>query len=469
MIERFFHKFYWLLASLLVLVFTNCFAQIQTVELDVGERQEVMLDKGQKATIELLSLKEITEPYFQVADSQIVDAVVRAEVEILVEGKKKKLEGGPFQLPVAVGGVAVLVGCTRGMAGGIFKDGLQKDVRLEVKSADAPWVAADRFVFPIKNYRWHASNYQHTYLGVVPNIARLYYHRGEDMGMIPDLEEVRSVNEGTLIRRPGPEGDKGSNVLWVKDSTGMIVRYVHMNEYNIDQNNRVGETVKQGQRLGLTGNTYDNHRSPSPHLHVSLHDSANSDHYYNSFPMIVAAYRNSFPGELLPIAGVIRHAYAGQEITLDATKSLAGAGRKIKSYVWSFTDGTQAQGPRVSRKYTQPGTYSEELRVADDQGRWDRDFVEVFVLAKNQTMKPPRAWINYYPIRHIEPGDEVRFLIRHVNLQNLTIDYGDGTKAPWTEETRHRYAKPGNYVVTVTGESKGAGPGTFHVRVVVED
>jgi len=39
---------------------------------------------------------------------------------------------------------------------------------------------------------------------------------------------------------------------------------------------------------------------------------------------------------------------------------------------------------------------------------------------------------------------------------------------PWSEITRHKYTKPGTYVVTLNKEDAGAGPSVFHVRVKVE-
>jgi hypothetical protein len=253
--------------------------------------------------------------------------------------------------------------------------------------------------------------------------------------------------------------------MWVEDAEGMTTRYVHMNMAGIDPTLGEGDAVHQGQALGLTGNTYAGHCSPSPHLHVSMHDG---DVYRNTFPLFVAAYRNSFPGELLPIAGGVRHLYAGEEVTLDGSLSLAGDGAQIESYQWTFTDGGRATTPQVTRRYPQAGVYSEELRVTDSQGRTDRDFVEVFVLSRDLDMRPPRAWVSYYPIRGIRPGTEVRFLTRSRNIRNLTIDYGDGTQQPYAEWTTHRYAQPGNYVVSVKGEDAGAGPGAFRVRVIVE-
>ena len=128
----------------------------------------------------------------------------------------------------------------------------------------------------------------------------------------------------------------------------------------------------------------------------------------------------------------------------------------------------RSSGPSVPKRYDEPGAYSEQLTITDDRGRSDSDFVEVFVLSPSQKTPPPYVWINYYPVRGIRPGTEVRFLTRHANLRNLSIDYGDGVRQPWAEKTTHSYQRPGLYVVTVRGESAGAGPGVFHVRVIVE-
>ncbi|MGK7397298.1 MAG: PKD domain-containing protein [Candidatus Cyclobacteriaceae bacterium M3_2C_046] len=459
-----------ILIMLIVILVCGFYLQAQPlmVELSLGESKTIKMPSGKTASIKLLDLKEHTEPYFQLTDSSIVEAVTTSEVEIMVNEQKYTLKGGPFQQPDTIGGFTMLVACTRGFAGGIFSDGLQKDVRIEVNDASALWYGTDEFIFPIHNYRWHASNYRHTYLGIVPNQSRLYYHRGEDFGMIPDLEKTLALTSGKLLRKPPPQGDGSSNAIWLQHQTGLISRFIHLNEYNVNHQLEEGQIIPAGELLGLTGNTYAGHRSPSPHLHVSLHNENNDKQYFHSFPAIVKAYQNSFPGELMPVAGNLRHLFEGETIILDGSKSLAGQDRKIRKFEWRFTDGEKATGALIEKTYPKAGVYSEELRVFDQYGNWERDFVEVNVLEKNQQIKPPRAWINYYPIRGIKAGTDIRFLIRFNNLEDVKIDYGDGTKVPYTENSYHVYQIPGNYLVTVSGSDAGAGPGTFHVRVIVE-
>jgi murein DD-endopeptidase MepM/ murein hydrolase activator NlpD len=322
------------------------------------------------------------------------------------------------------------------------------------------------FAFPIRNYRWRALNYQHTFLGLAVNQASVYYHRGEDFGMLPDRADALATTDGEVGKVPGPEGDGASNSFYLH-AGGLEFRYAHMNTPHILPEMKPGVHVAQGQKLGLTGNTWRGRPVRDPHLHVEIRDEATGK-LRNSFPWIVSAYRKSFPGELLPIAGGWRNTWAGDTIELDGSRSLAGTGRKIVAWQWKFTDGATATGPRVSRKYTVPGTYSEQLTVRDDRGREDSDFVEVFVLDRNQTQMPPFTMIYYYPVRGIHAGDEVEFDIRSNKKGPATIDYGDGEKAQWSETTRHRYTKPGTYIVSLTKPDSGAGPSVFRSRIVIE-
>jgi hypothetical protein len=437
-------------------------------DLNKGETVHVRSRDGRDHTIKFVDLVEHTEPYFESATKECVDAVVSADIAVEIDGARKTFTGGPFHMPVTLNGFAFLLGSTRNWAGGIVKDPLAKDIRLEIRDASTPWVAPDRFVFPIRNYRWHVMNYQHTYLGIAVNQARLYYHRGEDMGMIPDLEQALAMERVRVVETPGPEGDGASNSVVLDDALGLCFRYAHMNAPHILPEVKPDAWMNQGQALGLTGNTWRGGPVSDPHLHVQATASGDGDLFRNTFPIFVAAYRKSFPGEPMPIAGGWRHLFAGESVTLDGSPSLAGTGRKIKSYAWAFTDGSRAKGASVKRTYAKPGTYSERLTVTDDKGRSDADFVEVFVLSRDQKQPPPFAWINYYPIRSIHPGTEIRFLTRYSNMRDVKIDFGDGNIVPYAENSTHKFAKSGTYIVTVSGADSGSGPGILHVRVIVE-
>lgn len=446
---------------------TDATSQPQLVELNSGETVTVTLPGGKHKALRLASVREYTEPYFESNGGQVVNAVVKADLVVEVDGVRATLTGGPFRLPAVVNGLAILLSNTRNWSGGIVGSALAKDVRLEVADLPSRWTATPNLTFPIHNYRWHAMNYQHTFLGVAVNQAKLYYHRGEDMGMIPDKEKCFAMTDLEVVTVPGPKGDGSSNGVVMKSSDGFALRYAHMNSPNILPSLQPGVKLTGGALMGLTGNTWRGNPVSDPHLHVDLRETA-SNITRNSFPLMAAAYRASFPGEPLPIAGGWRHLYAGESIDLDGSLSLPANGRTLRSFHWQFTDGTTAKGKTVPRRYDKPGTYSEQLTVVDDKGKSDSDFVEVFVLPKDPKKGPPFAWINYYPVRAIKPGTEVTFLTRFSNLKDVTIDYGDGQSAPWALNTTHTYQKAGVYVVTVKGEDAGSGTGTFHVRVIVE-
>ena len=107
-LRHFGHKEGWLGVCLLLLASSAAIGQIQSIELNEGDQQEMMLTTGKKTTLRLLSLTEYTEPYFQSADSQLVDAVVRADVTLSVDGVTQTVQGGPFQLPVTINEVTML-------------------------------------------------------------------------------------------------------------------------------------------------------------------------------------------------------------------------------------------------------------------------------------------------------------------------------------------------------------------------
>jgi chitinase len=62
---------------------------------------------------------------------------------------------------------------------------------------------------------------------------------------------------------------------------------------------------------------------------------------------------------------------SGQQVTFDASSSLAAAGRTIVSYSWAFGDGTGGTGQTVTKSYivTTTTTFNVLLTVTDSQGR----------------------------------------------------------------------------------------------------
>src|SRR5207245_1745633 len=118
-----------------------------------------------------------------------------------------------------------------------------------------------------------------------------------------------------------------------------------------------------------------------------------------------------------------------QRITLDGSRSWSRSGTMAR-YDWTFSDGTTASGPTVERTYSQPGEYSEILKVTDDRGSIAYDFTVVQVLDRPSSEPlPPAIHATYAPTRDIYAGEPVTFKVRTFGTTDgsETWDFGDGT------------------------------------------
>src|SRR5262245_2215500 len=79
---------------------------VRTVDLTIGEAQDVELANGKKVAVKLLDLRETRD--------DLRSAVRRAEVTVLVAGEKVTLVSGNYRLPVTVGGVQIDGPVTKG-------------------------------------------------------------------------------------------------------------------------------------------------------------------------------------------------------------------------------------------------------------------------------------------------------------------------------------------------------------------
>jgi len=148
---------------------------------------------------------------------------------------------------------------------------------------------------------------------------------------------------------------------------------------------------------------------------------------------------------------------------LDGSRSYSDS--HIARFEWTFTDGGNASGPRVERTYSQPGTYSEILKITDDRGHTDYDFETVNILdPQHPEQTPVSIQAAYWPTTSIAIGASVTFKVRTFGTTDgeETWSFGDGATARTKSDgnvvplakngfaiTTHVFQRPGDYIVRV--------------------
>ena len=443
-------------------------------ELNPGESQSITRSyKGKtlKRVITLNSVKTLLEPNYWFNDSLIIQNYYQADVELNISGKQVTLHHRPYQMPEVSDGLRIYIENIKEWDehGKLGRTGaMKKQVRIAVCMENEPW-GPETILFPINNYLWRAAVYNNTWSGLVP-FNLLYYHRGEDYGVIPDRLDVVSSIGGKIISTPVPDGAKGSNGVSIESPDGIIFRYAHMNFETIVKY-PVGTEVKAGTVLGKTGMTWNGQKNQiyDPHLHVGL--KLKGIRGVASFPYLMEAYLRKYPDQVLAIAGGYRFATIGKPVELDAGRSITRDNLPIKSFIWKLSNGETIQAPKTTIIYNQPGLYSEELIVESGEGYQDRDFLYVRVCDPERGKNIASGWAYYYPVRGIKPGMEILFWNRlKKTTSDVNINFGDNSL--WykiSKETTHKYEKAGHYVVTLKSTGPENEPATLKMEVIVEN
>lgn len=116
---------------------------------------------------------------------------------------------------------------------------------------------------PVMNVDWRnkiSSNYGYR---VHPITGVRTFHDGVDIA-VPTGTALYSAVEGTVV--DSHYSDSAGNMIIVENSEGWRVTFMHMDSRAVS----VGDTVKQGQYVGTSGNTGN---STGPHLHIRVHDA----------------------------------------------------------------------------------------------------------------------------------------------------------------------------------------------------
>ena len=444
--------------------------RMRVVELEVGESAEVELCDGSKARVKLLAVNESRD--------SIRSAVRNARARVDVNGQAVELTSATYHLPTSVAGVQIDCPITRGYMTNTDIDhwGLAKAARLRLWPAGSPWIEPGSFAYPARQ-RWFASATQManepTYVDGIeqPSRSKIYYHSGLDIGGAEGMVDVVAATDGQVVSignstLPGYKSTPVSpryDVAYVVDDRGWYYRYSHLQSF--DPAIKAGTRVTLGRKIGLLGK--EGGSGGWSHLHFEIVSRQPSGRWgtQEGYAFLWEAYLRQYKPPVIAVARPHFFAMAGEAVTLDGSRSWSPSGDGLH-HNWSFSDGTTASGPRVKRLYNQPGQFSEILKVSDAQGNIAYDFAVVEVIDRaNPEPVPPAIHAAYAPTFNLHPADAITFKVRTFSTTDgqEIWNFDDGTPPVTTRSdgnvekhapngyasTLHRFAKPGDYLVSV--------------------
>lgn len=465
---------------------------VRVADLNVGEQQNVTLANGKIVNVKLLKLAEKRDP--------IRNAVRSAKVTLQIDDESITLESGMYNLPQTVGKVQVDCSVTSGYNsnGTPAFWGLDKAARIRLWPEGSPLIKPNTFIYPVKQ-RWFATG---TWFdnepvdGGTSILPKIYYHSGLDIGATEKLTPIVAATDALVVSvgelvLDGHQSNQGSpvekryDVVYLKDSRGWYYRYSHLD--SIDDDIKPGRHIDKGTMLGYVGK--EGASGGWSHLHFEIKAKQPSGKWGTQagYAFLRQAYIDQYKPKLLAHARTGQLIMASEPVTLNGNNSWVAKGN-IASYEWQLSDGTTAGGPMVEHRYDKPGTYHETLKVTDDQGNVDYDFVLVKVVDPRRPKRyPPSLHAAYWPTFEIKPNDEVSFKVRGFGFEKNdnspeVWDFGDGSPAIEVHSvgnhvhqhasdgyaiTTHRYAKPGHYIVTAKRTSKAGVTAHYRLQVRV--
>ena len=459
-----------------------------SVDLNIGETRKVTLCDGNSVIVALQAVEEIRDIFR--------DAVRHASVSITVDGYGIIISSANYNLPVTVEGIRIDCPITKGYYKHSRSDawGLEHDARLRLWPANSPLITPGTFGCPARQ-RWFASDTQMSNepvfvdAGENPSDKNIYYHTGLDFGGPEGMVDVLAATDGLVVSKAGAvlEGhDEDTpvspryDVIYLLDDRGWYYRYSHLKSH--ETNIIPGERVKMGQKLGELGK--EGASGGWSHLHFEIIARQPSGKWGTEEAYCYAweAYVNQYNPPLIASARPHLVAAVGETATLSGDKSRSFSGT-IDSFEWLFCDGTTASGSVQQRTYSQPGVYSEVLKITDSKGNVDYDFTVINVIDKKHPDRlPPTIHLAYAPTFDIMPGDPVTFKVRafRTNAGVETWDFGDGSPAVVTSSNPegahavdgyavvvHRFAQAGHYLVRVERTGEYGFRAIGHVDVMV--
>ncbi len=464
-------------------------ALLVTADLNVGETRSVTLSDGTMAELTLLRVHERRDEVRQAARC--------AEARVRVNGQIVDLVASAYHLPVVAGAVQIDCAVTRGYLAQSSKGNawaLEKDARFRLWPAGSAWIDPNSFTYPVRQ-RWFASDTQMANVptfvdgGDRPNRDQIYYHHGLDFGGAEGLVDVLAATEGLVVSSGDAvlEGHADSpvrpryDVIYILDRRGWYYRYSHLQM--IASAIRPGYRVRQGERIGILGK--EGGSGGWSHLHFGISAKQPSGQYgtLNAYPLVWQVYHREHQPDIVAVARPHHLVWNHASVTLDGRKSWSSAGKSL-GFRWQLSDDSIAYGPTVERSYPRPGEYSEILCVSDDAGQVAYDFAVVQVLDRDHPERmPPTLHAAYAPTLDIQVGAPVTFKVRSFRTKKPreVWDFGDGSPPVTVHSdgnadvhnldgyaiTMHRFARPGDYIVTVQGTNEHGYTATKHLHVRV--
>ena len=154
-----------------------------------------------------------------------------------------------------------------------------------------------------------------------------------------------------------------------------------------------------------------------------------------------------------------------ENVIFDASTSYDTLGGSIVNYTWDFGDGSVSTGKITNHKYTNPGEYSIQLIVTDNDNKQDSTSQEVTVY----TGKPIVNFF-YYPqiadINEIINFDATSSFDVNGSIVSYQWNFGDGEIGSG-EIISHSYSEYGIYQVTLTLTDNDGESDTKKVDIIV--
>ncbi|MGI5402062.1 M23 family metallopeptidase [Streptomyces sp. CA-135486] len=141
-----------------------------------------------------------------------------------------------------------------------------------VKKAAVKKAAAAAKKAAAKKAGWHQPVAKYTLSATFGRAGNMWSHAhsGQDFA-VPIGTKVVATHSGTVVKagpNGGGDGPAYGNAIVIKHSNGKYSQYAHLSRINV----QIGQTVKTGQKIALSGNTGN---SSGPHVHFEIRTTPN--------------------------------------------------------------------------------------------------------------------------------------------------------------------------------------------------